>query len=109
MFAILFGVSICIALHLGQCSTATCKFAFNAILAISMQVCKFNHEFIYFNQAKISCNGGPCLQDMYPACALCTAPASADAIFACAVSLHIASTIQPTAPLYSSLNATLAL
>ena len=81
----------------------------NANLAISMQVCTFAHEFIYFNQAAISCNGGPCLQDMYPACVLCAAPASADAQFACAASLLITSAIQPTAPLYNSLHATLAL
>ena len=109
MFAILFGVSICIALHLGQYSTASCIFAFNAILAISMQVCIFALEFIYFNHAVISCNSGLCLQDMYPACVLCVAPALADAQFVCTASLHITSAIQPTPPLYSSFHATLAL
>ena len=109
LFATLWGVSIPIALHLGQCSTASCKFAFNAILAISMQVWTFAYKFIYFNQAAITCNGRPCLQDMYPACVLCTAPASADTQFACTASLLLTSTIQPTAPLYNSLHATLAL
>ena len=109
MFAILLGVSICIALYLGQFNTASCKFAFIAILAISMQVCSFAHEFFFLNQAVISCSGGPCLQDMYPACVLCATPASADAQFACTVLLLITSAIQPTTPLYNSLHTTLAL
>ena len=109
MFATQWGVSICIALHLGQCSTESYKFAFNAILAISMQVCTFALEFIYFNQAAISWNGGPCLQDMYPGCVLCAAPASADAQLTCAASLLVTSAIQPTAPRYNYSYATLAL
>ena len=109
MFATLWGVSICIALHLGQCSTASCKLVFNAILAMSMQVCTFAHEFIDLNQVAISCNGVPSLQDIYQICVLCAAPVLADAQFVYTVSLHITSAIQPTAPLYSSLHATLAL
>ena len=102
-------VSICIALHLGQCSTVRCKFASNANLAVSMQVCTFAQLLIFFYQAAISCISGPCLQDMYPACVLCTAPALADAQFACTASLLVTSAIQPTAPLYNFLHATLVL
>ena len=60
IFEILLGVSICIALHLGQCRTTRYKVASNGNLAISMQLCIFSLEFIYFHQAAISCNGGPC-------------------------------------------------
>ena len=74
-----------------------------------MQVCKFLHEYIYFNQAAMSCNSGPCLQYMYPDCALCAAPASADAQFAFAASLYITSAIKPTTPPCSSFYTTLAL
>ena len=78
----------CINMHcfaLGTMQHSKFKFASNANLAISMQVCTFAHELIYFNQAEISCNGGPCLQDMYSVCVLCAAPALADAQFVCCI------------------------
>ena len=64
IFATLLGISICIILRLGQYSMARFKFAFNADSTITMQVCTFKHELIYFIQAAISCNGGPWLQDI---------------------------------------------
>ena len=77
------------------------KFASIANLAISMQICTFTHKVIYFNQSAISYIGRPCLQNIYPACVLCAAPASADAQFVYAASLLITSAIQLTAPLYN--------
>ena len=74
-----------------------------------MQVYIFSYEFIYFNQPAISCNGGPCLQDMYPVCVLCTATALADAQFVYAASLLFTSATQPIAPFYNSFHTTLAL
>ena len=109
MFEILLGVSICITLQLEQCSTARFKFASNADFAIAMQICTFAPELICYNQAAMSCNGGPCLQDIYPVYVFCAASASADAQFAHAASLHITSASQPIASHCNSLHATLAL
>ena len=109
MFAPLLGVSICITLHLRQCSTARFKFASEVDFAVNMQVCISTHELIYFSQVAISCNGGPCLQNIYPVCVFATAPVSADAQFSCIALLHVTSTIQPTAPHCNFLHTTLAL
>ena len=79
----LLGISICITLHMGQCRTSRLTFASNVDFAIAMQVCIFAHELIYFNQVAIFCNSGPCLQDIYPVCVFCAAPASSDAQFVC--------------------------
>ena len=85
------------------------KFSYNANFAVAMQLYIFSHELICFNHAEISHNSVPCLQVTYLVCVFCAAPASADAQFACAASLHITSAIQPTVPRYNSLHATLAL
>ena len=109
MFEILLGVSICITLHLGQCTMVRFKFVCNADFAVSMQLCIFAYELICFNQVAISCNGRPCLKDIYPVCVFCIAPVPADAQFGCAVVLYVNDAIQPTLPYYNYLNDTLAL
>ena len=93
MFATLLGVSMCITLHLGQCSMVRFKFVSNADFSIAMQVCTLAHEFICFNPAAISYNSGPCLQDTYLVYTFYAAPASADSQFSCAAFLHFTSAI----------------
>ena len=109
MFAILLGVSICITLHFGQCSTERFKFVSYAEFAVTMQVCTFSHKIIYFNRTAISCNSGPYLHNMLPVCVFSAAPISEDTQLACAALLHITSAIQPTIPHYNSLHTALVL